>query len=144
MAKVFFSYADRNLHIVGKTAIKASIERLFHKEKKPLERIQYIFCSDDWLWEMNRGFLQHDTYTDILSFDLSEPGTGIRGEIYISLDRVRDNARKLGVPFKEELCRVVFHGALHLCGYKDHTKREKLEMRGKEDQYLRLYAKSQP
>lgn len=143
MAQVVFSYADRTLTLPGKTGMKASVAHLFKKEKQRLVQLRYIFCSDEWLWQMNRNFLQHDTYTDILTFDLSEPGVGISGEIYISLDRVRENARKMGVSYRDEVCRVIFHGALHLCGYNDHTKREKTEMRSKEDQYLRLYSKSQ-
>jgi rRNA maturation RNase YbeY len=83
--------------------------------------------------------LQHNYYTDIITFDLSETSVLITGEIYISTDRVRDNAIKLGVSFKEEIHRVIFHGALHLCGYKDKTPRHVREMRAAEDSYLELY-----
>jgi rRNA maturation RNase YbeY len=88
--------------------------------------------------EINQKYLEHDFYTDIITFDLSETGA-VRGEIYISIDRVRENARKLGVSFKSELHRVIFHGMLHLCGYNDKTKAEKEKIRAKEDQYLNKY-----
>ena len=90
--------------------------------------------------EINRQFLTHDFYTDIITFDLSETNA-IQAEIYISVDRVRDNALKLGVSFKSELHRVIFHGVLHLCGYKDKTKGEKEKMRDKEEFYLARYFK---
>jgi rRNA maturation RNase YbeY len=92
---------------------------------------------------MNRDFLQHDYYTDIITFGLSEKNQPIEAEIYISIDRVKDNALSLGVAYKEEMLRVIFHGALHLCGYKDKTKSEISAMRAKEDQYLQLFAKTQ-
>jgi probable rRNA maturation factor len=90
---------------------------------------------------MNRDFLQHDYYTDIITFGLSEKGEPVEAEIYISLDRVKDNAATLKTTFKEETLRVIFHGALHLCGYKDKKKSEIALMRSKEDHYLRLFEK---
>jgi rRNA maturation RNase YbeY len=91
---------------------------------------------------MNKDFLQHDYYTDIITFGLSEKGAPVEAEIYISIDRVKDNARSLSESFKDEICRVIFHGALHLCGYQDKKKSEIALMRAKEDQYLRLYQKA--
>ena len=88
--------------------------------------------------EINRQFLTHDFYTDIITFDLSETDV-IQAEIYISIDRVKDNALQLGVSFKSELHRVIFHGVLHLCGYKDKIKVEKEEMRKKEEFFLAKY-----
>jgi rRNA maturation RNase YbeY len=88
--------------------------------------------------EINRQFLSHDFYTDIITFNLSESKV-IQAEIYISTDRVKDNAFQLGVSLKSELCRVIFHGVLHLCGYKDKSKEQKVEMRGKEEFYLAGY-----
>jgi probable rRNA maturation factor len=101
----------------------------------------YIFCTDNYLLQINKDFLGHDYYTDIISFGLAGPGQPVEAEIYISVDRVRDNARNLEQPFRRELLRVIFHGALHLCGYRDKKKSEITIMRQKEDQYLRLFEK---
>jgi rRNA maturation RNase YbeY len=91
---------------------------------------------------MNKRFLNHDYYTDIITFDMGEGSTSkLTGEVYISVDRVQDNASRLEVTFNEELLRVIFHGVLHLCGYKDKTKSQEKEMRATEDKYLRLYSK---
>jgi probable rRNA maturation factor len=119
--------------------LKTTLAALFKKEKKKLAELHYIFVSDDRLLEINRQFLQHDLYTDIITFPLSEPGQPISGEIYISVDRVRENAREFGGTVKEELLRVIFHGALHLCGYKDKTTPQQREMRQLEEKYLALY-----
>jgi probable rRNA maturation factor len=94
------------------------------------------------LLQINRDFLQHDFYTDIITFDMSEKGDNfLQSEIYISVDRVKDNAHQNGRSFKEELHRVIFHGILHLCGYKDKTKREEELMRSMEDKCLNEYFK---
>lgn len=141
MAKISFNTGDRPFVFQQKMLLKNFIESIFKKEKKQLAGLRYVFCSDDMLLDINRNFLQHDYFTDIITFGLSEKGEPIEGEIYISIDRVRDNAQMLGVTYKEEMLRVLFHGALHLCGYKDKTKSEIITMRAKEDQYLQLYAK---
>ena len=122
-SKVCFFFETRGFSLENRNGLKSQIVSLFKKEGKKLESLNYIFCSDKRLLEINRQYLQHDYYTDIISFDLSaDPAT--MGEIYISIDRVRDNARTLGVSFKAELHRVIFHGALHLCGYGDKKKEE--------------------
>jgi len=138
---VSFRSADRRLQLPGKTVLKAFVRSIFKREKHALGSITYIFCSDEFLLRMNRDFLKHDYYTDIITFGLSEKGQPIEAEVYISLDRVRDNAANLGTSYKAETLRVIFHGALHLCGYKDKRKSEILAMRAKEDQYLRLFEK---
>jgi probable rRNA maturation factor len=89
--------------------------------------------------EINKQYLAHDYFTDIISFELSAPDSPAEGEIYISIDRVRDNAKTIGEPFYRELHRVIFHGTLHLCGYKDKTAAQKKLMRQKEDEYLTSY-----
>lgn len=122
----------------NRQALKACVESLFKKERKSLESLNYIFCTDKRLLEINRQFLQHDYYTDIITFDLST-GPSTTGEIYISIDRVKDNARTLGTSIKSELHRVIFHGALHLCGYGDKKKEEVVVMRNKEDYWLSRY-----
>jgi probable rRNA maturation factor len=140
---VAFRSADKTLHITGKTGLKDFIRVLFKKEKTPLASITYIFCSDEFLLKMNRDFLQHDYYTDIITFGLSDKGQPIEAEVYISLDRVKDNANTIGTSIRNETLRVIFHGALHLCGYKDKKKSEITLMRAKEDEYLRLFEKTQ-
>src|SRR6202000_2206007 len=97
---------------------------------------------DDYLREINRQYLDHDYYTDIITFDLSEKGQSINAEIYISVDRVRENARKFGSSLRQELHRVIFHGALHLCGYKDKTSAQEKEIRKMEEKYLPLWRRS--
>ena len=118
-----------------RTQLKKQIETVFRHEGKKLESINYIFCSDDELLKINQQFLQHDFFTDIITFDLSETQL-IKGEVYVSIDRVRENARNLSVPLSTEMRRVIFHGALHLCGYKDKSSAQKKRMRNKEDYYL--------
>ena len=135
MQKVFFHNADKVLTITGKTEIKEYIPQIFKKERVGLARLDYIFCSDDYLLDINQRHLNHDYYTDIITFDLSETAS-VTGEIYISLDRVKENSVQLGTGFRQELLRVIFHGALHLCGYKDKSRNEKVEMREKEQFHL--------
>ena len=109
------------------------------KESYGIDRLGYVFCSDDFLLEINQQFLDHDTLTDIVTFDYTE-GTILNGEIYISTDRVADNAKDFNVDFDTELRRVIIHGLLHMCGYGDKTDDEKSNMRKKEDEYLALWA----
>jgi len=135
LPKVYFHYADRSVTVNNKTALKEMIVAIFNKEKVRLNRLDYVFCSDEYLLHINQGFLKHDYYTDIITFDLSETKE-VQGEIYISTDRVRENAVFNSAFFKEELVRVLFHGALHLCGYKDKKKEEISLMRKKENYYL--------
>ncbi|TDO29426.1 rRNA maturation RNase YbeY [Sediminibacterium goheungense] len=140
MNSITFRYADRQLNLPNKTATRVFVGTIFKKEKKKLGGINYVFCSDEYLLTINRSFLQHDYYTDIITFGLSEPGEPVEAEIYISVDRVKDNAKQLGVSFKDEMLRVIFHGALHLCGYKDKRKADITQMRTKEDFYLRKFS----
>ena len=97
--------------------------------------INYIFCSDDYLHKLNVDFLDHDTLTDVISFDYSV-GKELHGDIYISVDRVKENASDFQVSFKDEIARVIIHGVLHYCGYKDKTDADEKVMRSKEDHYL--------
>lgn len=134
-SKVYFFFEKRGIVLKHRTFLKSFIEHIFKKEGKKLERINYIFCSDKRLLEINREFLRHDFYTDIITFDLSE-NNAANAEVYISIERVRDNASKLGVSIRSELHRVIFHGALHLCGYNDKTIKDKKKMREMETLYL--------
>jgi rRNA maturation RNase YbeY len=112
------------------------------KNKRPIDTLNIIFCSDAYLLEINRSYLQHDYYTDIITFDLSSSvDAPIAAELYISVDTVRDNAQDLGIPFYRELHRVVFHGLLHLLGYKDKKKQDQLLMREMEEKLLKQYFK---
>jgi rRNA maturation RNase YbeY len=114
------------------------VKRLFTflNENKIYSDIRFIFCTDKYLLAINKKFLGHDTYTDIITFPLNEVGDAITGEIYISVDRVRENATKVGCTIKNELHRVILHGVLHLCGYKDKTRNDKKIMTSKENFYL--------
>jgi probable rRNA maturation factor len=128
------------VNLQNRKALKAFIPQIFKKEGKVFESLTYIFCSDDYLLEVNNDFLQHDLYTDIITFDLSESKTSPTiGEIYISVDRVKENATTHKTSFELELHRVIFHGVLHLCGYKDKTKKDALAMRDKEEDCLSMY-----
>lgn len=142
MKKISFLSADRRIPLRERTHTAFFIEDIFRKEKVPLDTISYIFCSDEYLLTINRDFLRHNYYTDIITFGLSGPGEPIQAEMYISVDRVRDNARNLGETFSDEMLRVLFHGVLHLCGYGDKKKSEIALMREKEDKYLRLFKKA--
>ena len=133
----FFPY-KKNI-LTERTKLKQFLQHLFKKEKTVLVSLKYIFCSDEFLLEVNKQYLKHDYYTDIISFSLG--GHAVEGEIYISIDRVKDNAVTYKTSFKRELHRVIFHGALHLCGYKDKLNEEKEIMRAKEDRYLQEYFK---
>jgi rRNA maturation RNase YbeY len=125
----------------GRRAMKALLIELFRKEKVELDAIQYVLVSDEALLEVNRSYLNHDYYTDIITFDLSAPGSAKVSDIYISLDRVEENAKRYNQSRINELRRVMIHGCLHLCGYKDKLKTDQLRMREREDYYLRLYTK---
>lgn len=137
-SKVYFFFEKKGFSLENRSVLKNFICSLFKKEETALESINYIFCSDKKLLEINKTYLKHDFYTDIISFDLS-PGPQKVAEIYISIDRVRENAKELGVSFKNELHRVIFHGALHICGYKDKNKKDRETMRAKENIYLSAF-----
>lgn len=108
------------------------------KESYGIEMLGYVFCSDEYLLQINEQFLKHDTFTDIVTFDYTENKL-LNGEMYISTDRVAENAETFGVSFNTELRRVIIHGLLHMCGYGDKTDEEKVTMRAKEDFYLNLW-----
>ena len=134
-----FHSADIAVPLRERRKVKNFIKTQFLKYPVPLDRLDYIFCSDAYLLDMNIRFLQHDTLTDIITFPLHESGKPISGEIYISVDRVRENAALLSLPFPDELLRVVFHGALHLLGYKDKSKADQDSMRQQEDKWLKAF-----
>ena len=139
--KIFFNQADKGTTLNHKTVLKAFLEKQLLKEGVKIELLQYVFCSDEHLLGINKLYLNHDYYTDIISFDLSEQKNLLIGDVYISVDRVKENAKSLGILYKNELLRVIFHGALHFCGYKDKKPADVKAMRAMEDKWLKAYLK---
>ncbi|WP_405208922.1 rRNA maturation RNase YbeY [Aquimarina sp. LLG6339-5] len=125
-------------YVIDEKAIGAWLERVVISEQKKLGVINYIFCDDEYLLKINQDFLNHDTYTDIISFG-DCLGNIVAGDIFVSLERVSENAGYYNVKFEEELRRVVVHGVLHFCGYKDKTKEEESLMRQKENEKLKMF-----
>lgn len=136
---ISFNYADKQVSLKERRRLKQFIADLFRKYRKDLGGLSYVFCSDQFLLDINKRFLKHDYYTDIITFRLSAAQDPIEGEIYISIDRVRENAAGLKVSVKEELHRVVFHGALHLCGLNDKKPLDKKKMTTAENSCLKSY-----
>ena len=114
------------------------ISNVISSENKKEGDINYIFCDDEYILEINKQHLNHDYYTDIISFDYSV-GNELHGDIFVSIERVRENAVEFDVTFDEELKRVLAHGVLHYCGYKDKTEEEELLMRSKEDEKIKMF-----
>jgi probable rRNA maturation factor len=135
---IIFNVEDIDFELPNTEAVIAWIHRVAESEDKRIGAVSYIFCSDNYLIELNREYLKHDTLTDIITFPYAK--APIEGDIFISLDRVQDNAKDFGVAFEQELRRVIIHGVLHLCGYGDKTKAQAAVMRQKEDAALAIYA----
>ncbi len=135
----FFS-EEIEFKILNPKKVKAWLIQSANRERKEITEISFIFCSDPYLLKLNQGYLNHDTLTDIITFDYSQ-GNKLSGEIYISIDRVMENSKKFDSGFVDELHRVMIHGVLHLCGYKDKTRPDKTLMHKKEDAYLSLQKK---
>ncbi len=134
----FFSQGV-NVSLKDRIKLKSFFGYLLQNEGKRLDLINYVFCSDEELRKLNKNFLTHTYYTDILTFDLSENKKDIVADIYISIERVKENARFFNISFSKELHRVMIHGLLHLCGYKDKKKSEINKIRAAEDRYLSEY-----
>lgn len=134
---ISFNY-EIDFEIQEETIYTDWISGVILSENKSEGEINYIFCDDDYLVEINQQYLDHDTLTDIISFDYSL-GNEIHGDIYISIERVRENAEEFNVSFDEELKRVMIHGVLHYCGYKDKSESDELLMRSKEDEKIILF-----
>ncbi|WP_299363692.1 rRNA maturation RNase YbeY [Winogradskyella sp.] len=131
---ISFNY-ETNFELDKPENISSWISDVIVEENSVEGDINYIFCSDEYLHRINVEFLNHDTYTDIISFDYSV-GKELHGDIFISVDRVRENASEYQVEFEDELARVIVHGILHFCGYKDKSDDDAMLMRNKEDFYL--------
>jgi len=122
--------------------LKTFIADIINAEGKQAENLSFVFCSDQYILDINKSFLQHDYYTDIISFTLSDARVPIIGELYVSIETVISNSILFNSSINQELHRVIFHGVLHLSGYGDKTKSQKKIMRQKEDEYLLLYFNS--
>lgn len=132
---------SKKIKTPSKKVLQQWLEKVARAEKRKVASLAYIFVSDDELWQMNKQFLNHDTYTDIITFDYSEENS-VSGEIYISVDRVSENAEKYKHPVAEELLRVMAHGVLHLCGYKDKSPLQQKQMRAAEERALKAFKSS--
>jgi rRNA maturation RNase YbeY len=140
MAIRFFE-EEVKFKLLNKNKYKRWLKGIAYQEGYSIGDLNYIFCSDEYLYEINVQYLKHETYTDIITFDHRESPIEISGEIYISIDRVKENASSLNESFEKELNRVISHGMLHLCGYKDKSKSEKHKMRTKEEDAISILEK---
>ncbi|MBU2914658.1 MULTISPECIES: rRNA maturation RNase YbeY [Reichenbachiella] len=138
MSEIQFFYENIDFELANVQNIEQWITHTITAEGYSLEGINYIFCSDEYLLQVNIDYLNHDYYTDIITFDNSEEEGKIEADIFVSIDRCRDNAQMQDIPFVDELRRVIIHGILHLVGYKDKSDEDKSLMRQKENAYLSL------
>ena len=136
--EIRFFTEDIKLLLKNKAQLRDWFINTAKAESNCIKELNYVFCSDAYLLEMNQLYLKHDTYTDIITFDNSETDMKVLGDIFISIDRIRENAKNFGVTETDELHRVMIHGLLHLLGYGDKSKTEKAKMTEKENHYLAL------
>jgi rRNA maturation RNase YbeY len=136
---IIFFNEDINFKFQDKNKFKNWLKKVAEKEGFSIGNLNYIFCSDVYLHKINLEYLDHDTFTDIITFDNSESEKIIEGDIFISIERVRENSQSLNTVFENELKRVIVHGLLHLCGYNDHSVDEKQNMRSLETQYIEYF-----
>jgi len=134
-----FHFKDTSLKISKRKRLRSFIFDIFKREGVLVQSVDYIFCTDEYLLSINQTFLKHDYYTDIVTFNFSGNNEPVIGEIYISVERIKENAKEFKTSLNQEIHRVMFHGVLHLCGYKDKSKVQRLLMRSLEDKYLHLY-----
>jgi probable rRNA maturation factor len=135
---VFFN-EDIDFKFQGKNNFKSWLKKVSEKEGFKINNLNYIFCSDEYLHKINLEYLDHDTYTDIITFDNSEEESIVEGDIFISIERIKENSFTLNTVFEEEFKRVIVHGLLHLCGYDDHSPEDKAEMRRLESDYILIF-----
>ena len=131
-------FNENNFSLKDEVLFQNWLFRLAESELKNIGEINYIFCDDDYLLEINQNYLDHDTYTDIISFD-NTVGNSLNGDIFISTERVEENSAEYNVDFLQELKRVIAHGMLHFCGYKDKSESESELMRRKEDEKMKMF-----
>ncbi len=137
--RVKFHFLIPNFSFQKRNQLKLFLIGLFAKEGFKVAHLNFVFCSDEYLLLLNKSHLDHNTYTDIITFPFSNEDEAVVSDIYISVERVKKNAENFSQSFKNELHRVIFHGVLHLCGYRDKTLSEKKLMREKETYYLDEY-----
>ncbi len=138
MKSIYFYNEDTVFELKNKTKIRSLLQIMAQEEKKNIGQLTYIFCSDEYLLHMNQQYLQHDYLTDVITFDYTVKNE-ISGDVFISVDRVKDNAKIYHQKFFDETLRVICHGTLHLCGYKDKSEKDEKLMRKKENYYLEKY-----
>ena len=138
---VFFYFDNTAFSLRNRKGLKRFVVQIFKSKKRRLGGLIYVFSTDRRVLQINRQYLNHDFYTDVIAFDLSDTQRNVQGEVYISVDRVRQNASTFKVSFSRELHRVIVHAALHLCGYQDKTAGERATMKKEEDRYLAQYFK---
>ena len=136
---IHFHYLTQPFHFTNRNHLKTYLQKVAKREGYRIDTINYIFCNDAYLLEINKQYLNHDTYTDIITFQLNPKGEALLSDIYISVERVKENALLHNTTFTQELHRVIFHGLLHLCGYKDKNKKDLEEMRNQENRCLNNY-----
>ncbi len=136
-SNIHFNAEDISLPTQLNDFYKSWIQQIVANEGFELVELSYIFCSDEYLLNINKEYLDHDYYTDIITFDNSDEEKSIEGDLFISIDRIEENAKTLKVPFENELKRVMAHGVLHLCGYGDKSEEEIIIMRQKENLYIK-------
>ncbi len=129
---------DTTFTLKDKRKTNSWIRKTIELENKNPGDLNYIFCSDSYLLDLNIQYLNHNTLTDIITFNSADTANEISGDIFISIDRIKENANNIGTDFTDELHRVIIHGILHLCGYKDKSQDEKKQMRAMEEHYLSL------
>ena len=137
-SSIYFHYLIPTFYFPHRVFTKAFIASIFADHRKKIDTINYIFCSDKYLLSLNKNHLNHNYYTDIITFDLSNDSM-ITADVFISVERARENAVLFGNTILEEVIRLLIHGALHLCGFKDKTKKDSNRMKGFENKYLTHY-----
>jgi probable rRNA maturation factor len=141
-APVINFHFQQRCTLANRNWLRETIISIFKRHKTKFASLNLVFCSDEFLLDINRTYLNHDYYTDIITFNLSEPGVPVEGEIYISIDRVKENASTEQVSFTHELHRIIFHGVLHLCGFSDKNPTDKAEITKQENKLLTQYFSS--
>ena len=138
MSQIWFHNEETPFNLTGKNQVKRWLKKVAEEEQRKIGTLNIIFCSDHYLLETNKNFLNHDYYTDIITFDHSEQNDELSGDLFISTDRIMEFSKTHNIEFVDELHRVIVHGVLHLAGHNDKTDGQKTEMRKLENHYLAL------
>ena len=139
---VFFHFEETKYVLKSEHDLKKWLYAISQSEGKQLQNLNIIFCKDEYLKQLNKKYLDKETLTDVISFDNSDEQHKIEGDVFISLDRIAENAKSLNIGYEDELLRVMVHGLLHLLGYDDKSRKDKSLMRLKEDKYLEQFSSS--